>query len=151
MGNMELDFRQEIYKAVTVEVGTMKRILMISAVVVFALALGVAYADDMSSMSKWDNGITIFATGPVSTGIEYLKGSVDSKSEVALAPREALGLDNGVSLFASSSVSTGVNYKGGEVIKGEEGMAAGGYAGEEAPLDLHNGITSFDRHPIDAD
>jgi hypothetical protein len=150
MGNGVLNFTQEIYKVVTVEVDTMKRILMISTVIVFALALGVAYGDDMSGMSKWDNGITIFATGPVSTGIGYLKGSVDSTSEVALAPREALGLDNGVSLFASSSVSTGVNYKGGEVISGEEGMAAGGYAGEEAPLDLHNGITSFDRHPIDA-
>jgi hypothetical protein len=152
IGNKVLEFRQEINMVVTVEVDTMKRILMISAVIVFALTLGVAYASDMSrDMSKWDNGITIFATGPVSTGIEYLKGSVDSKSELALAPREALALDNGVSLFASSSVSTGVNYKGGEVIKGEEGMAAGGYAGEEAPLDLHNGITSFDRHPIDAD
>jgi hypothetical protein len=123
----------------------MKKILMISAVIVFALTLGVAYADDMSSgmSSKLDNGITIFATGPVSTGIYFREGSVDSTSEVALARPEPLGLDNGVTVFANS-------YSG-EEISGEEGMAAGGYAGEEAPLDLHNGITVFDRGPIDAD
>jgi len=146
-----VDFTHKKYKVVTEEANTMKKILLVSAVIVFALALGVAYADDMSSgMSKWDNGITIFATGPVSTGINFRAGSVDSSSEVALASREALGLDNGTTLFASGPVSTGVNYKSGEVISGEEGMAAGGYAGEEAPLDLYNGITSFDSHPIDA-
>jgi len=123
----------------------MKKALMISAVIVFALTLGVAYAGDMSSgmSSKLDNGITIFATGPVSTGIYFREGSVDSNSVVALARPEAWGLDNGVTLFTS--------YAGSEVISGEEGMAAGGYAGEEAPhLGLDNGITSFERGPIDA-
>jgi hypothetical protein len=140
---MVVDFIHKKYNVVTEEANTMKKILMISAVIVFALALGVAYADDMSGgMSKWDNGITIFATGPVSTGINFRAGSVDLEREVALARPESLGLDNGVTVFANS-------YKG-EVISGEEGMAAGGYAGEEAPLDLYNGITSFDSHPIDA-
>jgi len=125
----------------------MKKIMIVSAVIVFALTLGVAYAGDMSSgmSSRLDNGITIFATGPVSTGINFWEGSVDIEREVALSQPEELELDNGATLFASSSVSTGVNYKGGEVISGEEGMAAGGYAGEEGPLGLYNGVTSFDR------
>ena len=128
----------------------MKKIMIVSAVIVFAFALG-AYAGDMTMSSRLDNGITVFATGPVSTGIDFWAGSVNLDREVALSEREALGLDNGVTLFASSAISTGVDYAPHEVISGEEGMAAGGYAGEEAPLGLNNGITSFDRHPIDAD
>ncbi len=128
----------------------MKKIMMISTAIVFALILGVAYAGDMSSdMSAWNNGITIFSAHSVSTGKE-LPPAVDYNS-AALSRPDALALDNGVTLFASRPVDTEVLYKGGEVIKGEEGMAAGGYEGEEAPaLDLRNGITAFDRGPIEA-
>ncbi len=125
----------------------MKKIMIVSVAIVFALTLGVAYAGDMSSdMSKWDNGITIFSTSPVSTGTNF-REAVKYDIEAGLAHPE-LALDNGVTLVASSPISTGVNYKGGEVISGEEGMAAGGYAGEDAVL--HNGITDFDRGPVEA-
>ncbi len=123
----------------------MKKIMIVSVAIVFALTLGVAYAGDMD-MSKWDNGITIISAGPVSTGISFFRS--DSEYTSAALSHPDLVLDNGVTLVASSPISTGVNYKGGEVISGEEGMAAGGYAGEDAVL--HNGITDFDRGPVEA-
>ncbi len=124
---------------------------MISMAIVFALSLGVAYAGDMyGDMSKVDNGITIFSAGPVSTGTNYRTAVVDWASSAKLEHPEGLVLDNGVTLFAASPVSTGIEYKSSGKISGEEGMAAGGYEGEAAPLDLHNGITSFDTRPIDA-
>jgi hypothetical protein len=131
----------------------MKKILTISTVIVLALTLGVAYAyaydTTMSSdMSKWDNGITIFAVGSVSDGRDIPRGA-EFAGESNLARAEALGLDNGVTLFASKPVDTEVLYKGTEVFSSEECMAAGGYEGD-ATLDLHNGITAFDRGPIDA-
>ncbi len=124
----------------------MKKIMMVSVAIVFALGLGVAYAGDMyGDMSKVDNGITIFSAGPVSTGIEFRTG-VASASK--LEHPEGLALENGVTLFAANPVSTGVEYKNSEVISGAEGMAAGGYEGEAAPLDLHNGITLFSVSPV---
>ncbi len=128
----------------------MKKIMMVSMAIVFALTLGVAYADDMSKdMGKVDNGITIFWTSSVSTGKDIVRGSDEYASEGALANRDELALDNGITLFASSPVDTEVLSRGGGVISGEEGMAAGGYE-EAAPLDLHNGITLFDKGPIEA-
>ncbi len=129
----------------------MKKIMMVSMAIVFALTLGVAYADDMSrDMSKVDNGITIFSKSAVNTeDINFWPG-VEYASEAALSNREDLALDNGITLFASSPVDTEVLSRGGVVISGEEGMAAGGYEEEAAPLDLHNGITLFDRGPIEA-
>ncbi len=126
----------------------MKKIMMVSMAIVFALGLGVAYAGDMyGDMSKVDNGITIFSAGPVSTGIEFRNG-VDWASSAKLEHPEGLALENGVTLFAASPVSTGIEYRNSEVISGEEGMAAGGYEGEAAPLDLHNGITLFSVSPV---
>ena len=122
----------------------MKKIMVVSIAIVFALTLGVAYAGDMD-MSKWDNGITIFSTSPVSTGTNFREAV---KYDIAALASPELALDNGVTLVASSPISTGVNYKGGVLVSGEEGMAAGGYAGEE--VELHNGITSFDRGPVEA-
>jgi hypothetical protein len=127
----------------------MKKIMVVSIAIVFALTLGVAYADDMSKdTSKADNGITIFSKSAVGTEDINFR-PVEYASEARLAHPE-LALDNGVTLFASTPVDTEVLYKGGEVIKGEEGMAAGGYEEEAPALDLHNGITSFDRGPIEA-
>ncbi len=129
----------------------MKKIMMVSMAIVFALTLGVAYAGDMSKdLGKVDNGITIFSKSPVNTeDINFWPG-VEYSSEAALSNRENLALDNGITLFASSPVDTEVLAKGGVVASGEEGMAAGGYEQEAPALDLHNGITLFDRGPIEA-
>ena len=135
----------------------MKKLLMISALIVFALTFGVAYAGDSMTMSSdmsksWDNGITIFAAGPVSTGIIYrsISGAY-GENELRAQGGESAALDNGVTLFASGPVSTGVNYKGVIVNGSDEGSAAGGMLYEEGPsLELHNGITVFDTGPVDA-
>jgi hypothetical protein len=127
----------------------MKKIMMISMAIVFALGIGVAYAGDMyGDMSKVDNGITIFSAGPVSTGTNFRTAVIGWDNSSKLVHPEELALDNGVTLFEAKAVSTGIEYRKGKVMASEEGMAAGGYEGEAAPLDLRNGITIFSLSPV---
>ncbi len=134
----------------------MKKIMTVTMAVVFALTFGVAYAfaDEYMTMSSdmsksWDNGITIFAEGPVSTGISYRGGTGDLGMSEISAPLEAsLALDNGVTLFNSHPVSTGEVYKIKEGVVSAEGAAAGGIAEEGPGLKLSNGITVFESGPV---
>src|SRR5512135_130492 len=125
----------------------MKKIITISTVVVFALALGLVYAGSSMAMSGWDNGITIFAAGSVSTGAQLPDRGEPALGERLTHPVE-VALDNGVTLFAAGPISTGENYKV-EEMSGYEGIAAGGYEESAPALDVRNGITIFDSAPVD--
>jgi hypothetical protein len=147
---MVLDYIYEILKVVT-EGGEqiMKKIMIISMAIVFALGIGVAYAGDMyGDMSKVDNGITIFSASPVSTGTNFRTAVIEWSNASKLVHPEELALGNGATLFEASAVSTGIEYRKGKVMSSEEGMAAGGYEGEPAALELHNGITIFSVSPV---
>jgi hypothetical protein len=139
-----------MYKAVSGgDEQIMKKILTISMAIMFALTLGIAYAGDMSmsnDISRWNNGVTIFASGPVTTGTNFRTGSLNLISKLQLSYPKEFAFDNGVTLVSNGPVSTGVNYKSsGKEISSEEGMATGGYSGEEAPgPSLYNGVTVFD-------
>jgi len=127
----------------------MKKIITISMALVFAFAIGIAYAGDiLPAPGTWDNGITMFAPGYVTTGPVFsrvMPGEGESLSHI-----DSLALDNGITLSSLGSIDTESIYKAAGLESSvAEGSAAGGYA-EGPGMDLRNGVTVFSDSPVDA-
>jgi hypothetical protein len=93
----------------------MKKILIILGVLVIALTVGVAYADNMDMSAGEYNGITVFEKVPIVTH--------------DLSP--GLTAENGITAFEVRPAET------------SEGAAAGGLRTMEPSMELQNGITYF--------
>jgi ABC-type molybdate transport system substrate-binding protein len=102
----------------------MKKITLLLTILAFVLAFGSAYGMEMTG--ELNNGITVFAEGPV------IYGSMLSNEAVSYAE-----LDNGITVFAAGAVEVPTWETAAEL---SEGSAAGGLNVER---ELHNGITIF--------
>jgi hypothetical protein len=139
----------------------MKKIMLLSMMMVLALAVGSAYADESATwaLSEPHNGITLFSAGPVDfdnillgTGVAshmYAEGSAAGGWREEEAMTEPY-LSNGITILSEGPVSfdTVVTYGEAETIGAfEEGSAAGGLHVEDTALP-ENGITIFSTEPV---
>jgi len=112
----------------------MKKILFVSAVAVFALAVGLAYADESYPMAGQReaasyNGITVFDTGP----------ALDCRS-ISGAGAGGLGTEEwGPSVINGVTV---IDLRPAD--SGAKGSCASGLGMEEPGAKANNGITVFD-------
>ncbi len=125
----------------------MKKITLLLTILAFVLAFGTAYAMDITG--ERDNGITVFAIGPVtydsvpSAAVEaelYAEGSAAggvTEAESKLEP------NNGITIFAVGPADFDSGLTWGRAAELSEGSAAGGMAVEGSHMKLYNGITVF--------
>jgi hypothetical protein len=139
----------------------MKKIMFLSMMMVLALVVGSAYADEWvltQGSSLPYNGITVFSAGPVDfDNVPLLTGTMsESYAEGAAAggwrEEEALVEThpyNGVTIFSERSIDFDTLPLGAEKMIGvnDEGSAAGGLHEEEAAFP-GNGITIFSDGPV---
>jgi hypothetical protein len=127
----------------------MKKILLMTTVLMFALTFGLAYADEMTKTKDMSaeeyNGITIFARGPA----VYDAGPIAEGSEVStsgvLAGEE---LSNGVTILARGPIT----FDAGPELAVESsayGSSAGGLRADEP--EMGNGVTIFHVGPVNFD
>jgi hypothetical protein len=128
----------------------MKKIFLMTAVLVFALTFGLSYAGDMTKTKDMSaegyNGITIFARGPA----VYDAGPVElGAGEVSTSGVLAEELNNGITIFARGPVT----YDAGPAELAVESSALGSAAGgsREAEPIMKNGITIFHSGPVNFD
>ena len=101
----------------------MKKILILLGVLVIALTLGTAYADNKDMSAGEYNGITAFEQAPVASH-DFATG---------------LALGNGITAF-----DVRIEIPGAEA----EGSAAGGLRSMEPSTEPSNGITIFDTNVV---
>jgi hypothetical protein len=144
------------------EVAKMKKIMLLTVMMVFALAVGSAYADESATwaLTQSGNGITVFGAGPAEfDNLPLAAGEMSSSYEEGSAAggwreeEEALVVTepyNGITIFIAGPVDFETTL-GTVVMIGayEEGSAAGGLHEEEAALAPENGITIFSDRPVD--
>ena len=126
----------------------MKKLITVLTAMMFTLILGVVFAGSATALVM-DNGITVFAIGPVSydsgpSGAMEL--ARDGYAEETLADSE-----NGITLFAIGPVAfdSGLSGPGAEAL--HDGSAAGGLTNEDTRLKVENGITIFSTEPVVSD
>ena len=142
----------------------MKKIMFLSMMMVLALVIGSAYADERAAWALKGNGnlpyngITVFSAGPVDfDNVPILTGAMSGSYAEGTAAggwREEEALVethpyNGVTIFSERSIDFDTLPLGTEKMIGvyEEGSAAGGLHEEEAAFS-GNGITIFSDEPV---
>src|SRR5512134_1033528 len=134
----------------------MKKIMFLSMMMVLALAVGSAYADESATWALTEsgnlphNGITVFSSAPVDfDNVPLLAGTMSGSYEEGSAAggwREEEALTepyNGVTIFSERPIDFDTVGLGAEAMIGfyEEGFsAAGGLREGEAEVLPENGI-----------
>ena len=133
----------------------MKKIMLFTMMMVLALVVGSAYADESATWAG--NGITVFRIGPAEfdnvplgateMSVYYEEGSAAGgwREEEALVEPY-----NGTTIFSAGPVDfeTVTLGAGMTISTYEESSAAGGLHLEEATLTPENGITIFSNGPV---
>ena len=142
----------------------MKKIMFLSMMMVLALAVGSAYADESAAWTLTEssnlphNGITVFSAVPVAfDDVPFLAGTMSESYEEGSAAggwreEEAMTeshLYNGVTIFSEHAIDFDAVPLGAVATIGvyEEGAAAGGLREEELTFP-GNGITIFSTEPV---
>jgi hypothetical protein len=139
----------------------MKKIMFLTMMMVIALAVGSAYADESAtwaltqSGNEPNNGITVFSVGPadfdsLTVGAGEMIGSYAEGSAAGGWREEEALMEpyNGVTIFSAGAADFDtVPLAGAMSGYYEESSGAGGLREEVSEVEPHNGITIFTTGP----